>query len=98
MIVIRDIFQLKFGKAKPAMELFKKGEKMMKESMTGKYRVYTDFTGPSYRLIMESEFESLSSMEAEMQKDMSNTEWKNWYEEFKPLVDSSYREILRLVE
>jgi len=93
----RDIFRLKFGHFKEAKALLE--EAMNKDMMpNGKMqRVLTDFTGDAYRLILEEGFDSLADYEAAMSSGMHKEEWQQWYEKFKPLVESSYREILKQV-
>ena len=93
----RDIFRLKFGHFKEAKALL---EEAMKKDMlpNGKMqRVLTDFTGDAYRLILEEGFDSLADYEATMTSGMHKEEWQQWYEKFKPLVESSHREILKQV-
>jgi hypothetical protein len=97
MIVVRDVFYLKFGAAKQALALIEKAKDIMKKDSFMPWRVLTDFTGHSYTLILESEYKNLSNFEAEMQKGFSDKKWQSWYEKFKPLVNSSYREILKVV-
>jgi hypothetical protein len=60
-------------------------------------RMLTDFTGDSYRLIMEEGFDSLGEYEKSMSTGMNEKDFQQWYERFKPLVESSYREILKQV-
>ena len=98
MILVRDIFQLKFGKAKDAKEAWKKGIKINKEMSKIPFRLLTDLTGQAYTLVLESTFDNLSEYENSMKTVMSAKEWKNWYATFTPLVESSYREIFTVVE
>ena len=98
MIVIREVFYLKFGAAKPALALIKKGKELMREFSKTPMKTMTDLTGHSYTLVMESEYENLTVFEKEMQKGFSDSKWQKWYEKFKPLVESSYREIFKIVE
>lgn len=97
MYVIRDIFQLKFGH-------FKEAKALLSEAMTHKLlpqdaqlRALSDFTGPSYRLIMELSFPTLAEYEKTLHSELNQDEWQHWYQQFKPHVDSSYREILKQV-
>src|SRR5215217_7329482 len=78
----RDIFRLKFGHFKEAKTLLE--EAMAKDMMpNGKMqRVLTDFTGDSYRLILEEGFDSLADYEATMASGMHKEEWQQWYEKF----------------
>lgn len=96
MYVIRDVFQLQFGKAREAREALE-GFSSLGEDNEGPSRILTDFTGPSYRLIMEMEFESLADYEERLTSIMSTDEWRDVYGKFVPYVESSYREILRVV-
>ena len=98
MILVRDIFQLKFGKAKDAKEAWKKGININNEMSKIPYRLLTDLTGKAYTLVLEASFESLSTYENSMKSIMSADEWKKWYATFVPLVESSYREIFTIVE
>lgn len=98
MILVRDVFQLKFGKAKDAKEIWKEGVKINKEMAKIPYRLLTDLTGKAYTFVFESKFENLSDYENSMKTIMSAKEWKNWYAKFIPLVESSYREIFTIVD
>lgn len=98
MFVIRDIFQLKFGKAREARESLKQLREINEQMGFPQLRVLTDFTGESYRLIMESEFPTLAEYERQLTSTMATPEWREGYTTFIPLIESSYREILRLVD
>jgi hypothetical protein len=92
MIVVRDIFQLKFGKAREAKELWKEGIAKMKNNGFVPDRLLSDVTGPYYTVVMESTFDSLADFEKSAHEAMSD-EWRNWYQKFVPIVDSGRREI-----
>lgn len=97
MFIVRDIFQLHFGVYKEAKilldEAYSKG--LLPDAQSA--RVLTDFTGDAYRLIFEEGYGSLAAYEQSLQDSMNKTDWKKWYDKFKPLVFSSHREILRQV-
>ncbi len=97
MYIVSDIFHLKFGHYRDAKalmdELAQKGLlKDMKEP-----RVLTDFTGDAYRLILENGFDSLADYEKSMKENLSQSEWQQWYMQFKEHVERSHREILKRV-
>ena len=98
MIVVRDIFNLKFGKAKDAKALLKEGMEINKKFGFTEGRALTDLTGESYRLILESEWESLSHWENAMKDGLSNPEWGKWYQKFVPLIERASREILNVAQ
>lgn len=93
--VVRDIFKLKFGHFRPVKELFQEAteREMFPESKFS--RVLTDFTGDSYRLILENGFDSLLEYETQLSSGMSEQEWQAWYKRFMEHVESSHREILK---
>lgn len=97
MIVIRDVFHLKFGKAKEAKELMKNFVSVIKKYDKTQRRILTDYTGKSYRLIMESVYSNLSEYETSLNNTLGNDEWRKIYEKFIPLVESADREILKEV-
>jgi hypothetical protein len=98
MIVVRDIFYLKFGKAKDAKALMIEGEKIAEKFGFKNSRALTDLvTGHSYTLVLESTWDNLTSWEGSMKEGLGAKEWQAWYAKFVPLVESSYREILTIV-
>ena len=98
MIVVRDTFYLKFGKAKDAKALISEFNGIIEKYDKTPRRFLTDFTGESYRLILESTFADLSAYEITIKSHFGRDEWQKWYEKFIPLVNRSEREILNLVE
>ena len=98
MILVRDVFQLKFGKAKEAKEAMKDGLAITKKTGYGPNRLLTDLTGPYYTLVLESTFESLSDYESALKDTLSSAEWGEVYQKFMPLVESGKREIFTIVE
>ena len=96
MILIRDVFRLKFGKAKDVKAAMKEAKHMMGD---GNNRILFDLVGPSYTMVMESTYKDLTEYESAMSKDMGGKGWQDWYhQKFVPLVDSAYREIFTVLE
>ena len=98
MIVVRDVFYLKFGKAKDARNLMSEFAEIMKEYTSESARFLTDFTGESYRLIFEASFTDLGTYEKTLKESFAKDVWHQWYEKFIPLVNRSEREILNVIE
>lgn len=103
MIVVKNVFRLKYGQARPALAAFKEMQPLMKKHSVAKdTRVMTDLVGPAYTLVMEQIFTSLAEFEAEGVKIMSggplSDEFRAGYQKFTPFVESGYREIYTLVE
>ncbi len=97
MYIIRDIFRLRFGHYKEAKalldEAYSKG--LLPDAKSS--RILSDFTGDSYRLIFEEGYDSLSDYEKSLAESMDKSNWKKWYTKFKEHVESSHREILKVV-
>ncbi len=98
MIVVRDIFQLEFGKAKEATVLLKQGRDALKRDGYPTERLLVDVTGDYYTLVMESTFDDLAAFETSMGTVSSSEAWKDVYKRFTPLVRSGRREVFRIVE
>lgn len=97
MIVIRDIFQLHFGKAKESIDLLKQGQEALKQTGYPVDRILADVTGEYYTLVMESRVESLTKFEEVLGNTKGMDEWQEIYTRFVPLVRSGRREIFREV-
>jgi hypothetical protein len=99
MIVVRNVFRLKYGQARPALAVFKDAKDLMaRMGVKTPSRVMTDLVGPSYTLVLENSYENLAAFETDGQRIMSNDEWRAWYQKFVPFVESGYREIYTVVE
>jgi hypothetical protein len=99
MIVIRNVFRLKFGKAREAVALLKEGVAIQKKAGSEfPTRILTDLTGQFYTVVLELTAPSLSTFEAEAPRIMGDKDFQANYQKFAPLVESGYREIFTLVE
>jgi hypothetical protein len=101
MTVIRNVFRLKFGKAREAVALFKEGIAIQSRNGSGlglSHRLLTDVTGPFYTVVLEVTVPSLTAFEAVAPRLMGDKDWQANYQKIAALVDSGYREIFTLVE
>lgn len=98
MILVRDIFHLKFGKARDGIAMWKEGQAMLKKAGYNPTRLLTDITGKYYRLVLESTYTSLKEFEDRFQDAQGNDEWRKWYERFMPICESGEREIFRILD
>ena len=101
MIVIRNVFRLKFGQAREAVALAKQGLAIQQRVMTGidySTRLLTDVTGPFYTLVLELTVPNLSSFETYAPRLFGDKEWQANYQKMAPLVDSGFREVFSVVE
>lgn len=98
MILVRNTFQLKFGKAKDAKAMMQDGLKIANEAGLSNNRAYLDITGPFYTLVFENSFESLAEFESALPVIMKHEKWQKWYGSFMQLVESGHREIYTIIE
>jgi hypothetical protein len=99
MMVVRNVFRLKFGKAREAAALLKEGVAIQKRAGANvSSRILTDVTGPFYTLVLEITVPSLTAYEAAAPQLMGDKDWKTNYQKFAPLVESGYREVFSIVE
>lgn len=99
MVVIRNVFQLKFGKAKDALTLIKEGAAIQKRAGADySQRILTDVTGPFYTIVLELTVPDLGTYEREAPRVMADTDFQANYQKLVPLVESGHREIFTIVE
>ena len=98
MIVVRDIFQVKFGRMKESKDVWKEMLKLFPATAQGRPRILTDLTGQYYTLVLESTYKNLAEYEDMSQKEMSAQGMGALYQKFVPLVESRRREIFTIVE
>lgn len=99
MIIVRNIFQLKFGKAREAVALGKEGLALIGQYGGGSSRLLTDLVGPSYyTLVVESTYDSLAEFERAAKQLMADEAWGAWYAKFLPLAEGGRREIFTVVQ
>jgi hypothetical protein len=99
MVVIRNVFHLKFGKAREALALVKESVAIhQRAGAQFSPRIMTDLTGPFYTIVLEITLANLAYLETEMPRFMSSPEWQANYQKLAALVESGHREMYRLVE
>lgn len=97
MIIVRDIFQLHFGKAREAIELFREGRELLRAEGYAVDRILTDVTGEYYTVVMESSHPNLGDFEAAM-NNPGMERWREIYSRIVPLVRSGRREVFRQLD
>ncbi len=100
MVVIRNVFQLKFGKAKEAVPLMKEGLAIQQKALSDikfSARLLTDVTGPFYTLVLEITVPDLAAFESSASRIFADSTWQANYQKFSALVESGYREVFTVV-
>lgn len=98
MIVVRDVFRVRFGQMKDALASMQQLPALLQNSGEKfSVRILTDVSGPFYTLVLESTFEDLGTYQSSMKALAATEEWKSWYQGFFPLVTDGQRELYTLV-
>lgn len=102
MILVRNVFQLKFGKAREALATMKEGlaiqKRIIGDSVDFSTRLLTDATGRFYTLVLELTVPNLAALEAAMPRIFADQEFQANYRKSTEFVESGYREIFNIVE
>ncbi len=97
MIQVREVFQLRFGKAREAVELAREGVAIERKFGSSDARILTDLTGEYYTLVLEADYEDLASFEDSLRRTTESPEFREWYPRFAALARGGRREIYRVV-
>lgn len=90
MILVRDVFQAKYGKGGELVALFKEAMKSWASDL--KYRILTDLTGPFFTVVTEEEVESFEAWQKRRDDIFSHAEFAGWFARMEKLVESGSRE------
>jgi hypothetical protein len=100
MVVVRDIFRLKFGQSREAVALWKEAAASLRTSGYGamNVRLLTDFAGADfYTVVLESTFSSVADWEKAHLAARDNAAWKALYAKIIPFTEIGHREILSVI-
>ncbi len=91
MILVRYVFQVKWGKAHEVVEAFKKAEAIIGEKY-GRVRILTDLSGPFNTVIQEVEVESLAEWEGHRAEVFALPEFQQMQADTFDLIESGRAE------
>jgi len=94
MIIVRDVFQAKYGQGSDLAALFKEAKEKWSTQYAG--RILTDASGPFFVVVAETEFESLAAFEQKSGEIFSMPEFGDWFERMTQLVESGRREFYNI--
>lgn len=98
MIIERNVFHLKFGKAKEGIAIWKEILDAAKNSniKTPEMRLLSDISGSSYTLVLEMHINGFNDINPKNAIWVTNEKFQELYQKFVPLCDSATREYLRI--
>ena len=91
MIIVRDVFQAKYGRGGELVELMKEASKVLRANVAS-HHILTDASGPFFTVVTETEVDSLAGWEKLAASIFSNPEFGKWFAQMMPLVESGRRE------
>ena len=100
MVVVRNVFRLKFGKTREAVAVLKEGLAIQQRVLSGvefSTRLLTDVTGPFYTVVLELTVSNLSVFETHAPRMFGDKDFQANYQKLTPLVESGYREVFTVV-
>jgi hypothetical protein len=94
MILVRDVFQAKYGKSNEFVDLLKEGRQKFPNTYAD--RVLTDASGPFYTVVAETEVKSLGDWERRVAEYYASPEFGQWFTRMTALVESGKREFFNI--
>jgi hypothetical protein len=94
MVLVRDVFQAKYGKGDQLAALFQEA----RDRWPGEYagRILTDASGPFFTVVAETEVSSLAEWESLSAEVLSYPAFGDWFSRMEPLVSSGRREFYNI--
>ena len=95
MILVRDVFQAKYGKGDDLVALLKE----IMENGVGRAteeRILTDASGPFFTIVYQRNYESLTEWDKPLEENVSNFDFAEWFARMMELVDSGQREFYNI--
>jgi hypothetical protein len=93
MILVRQVFQTKWGKAHEVAEGMRQSAEIVNEVLGGSnLRILTDLSGDFHRVVQEYEVESMAVWEANAGKLFSHPDFQKAQAQSEGMIESGYRE------
>jgi len=96
MILIREVFTTKPGKAGELVKKFKQVIPFMEKEGLKNTKIMTDLVAKYWTVVIESETEDFARFEKEVRGFTSKPEVKEIMKDYMSLVDSGYREVFKI--
>ena len=90
MILVREVFQAKYGQGDSMVALYKEAQGKWLSEMPS--RLLVDLSGRFFTVVVEIEVESLAEWEARMAELFSRPDTADWFARMTNFVESGHRE------
>ena len=94
MMLVRSVFQAKYGKGGDLVALFKEARQEWPVSSAD--RILTDASGQFFTVVTEQEVESLAAWEQRIAEIFAVPEFGDWFARMTQLVESGRREFYNI--
>lgn len=94
MILVRDVFQAKYGKGGELVALFKEAREQWPVAYAP--RILTDVSGPFFTVVSETEVEDMAAWEQRSAEVFAMADFGQWFARMEPLVRSGRREFFNI--
>jgi hypothetical protein len=100
MIVVRDVFQAKYGRGDELVALLQEIPQIVADAGIAPthYRILTDASGPFFTIVTETEMPSMGEWEQQFAHSTHNPIFGEWFSRMIPLVEHGRREFYTIVE
>ena len=96
MILVRDVFQAKYGKGGELVTLLKEARQGWPKAQAYAVRIMTDASGPFFTVVTETELPSLAEWEKRAAEIFADPEFDKWFGRMTELVESGRREFYNI--
>ena len=96
MLLIREVFNTKPGKAGELVKKFKQVIPFMEKAGLKNTIVMTDFVAKYWTVVIQSETDELGKFEKEVRGFTSQPEVREIMKDYMSLVDGGYREVFKI--
>lgn len=101
MLVVRDVFQAKYGRGDELVALFKELDGYWHASSHEvpfrSFRILTDASGPFFTVVTEMEVDNLAAWEGVVAQELALPQFGEWFARMTSLVETGRREFYHLV-
>lgn len=96
MILVRNVFQAKFGRGEELVALVREALGTMSDKYALSSRVLSDLSGSYSVVILEFTVKNMAAWEAMVDEQYTIPQFENWFARMILLVESGSREFLRI--
>ncbi len=98
MIVVRNVFRCKPGKAAELANRFRRSIPLMGDLGVGRARVMVDVVSSFWTVVFEMEANDLASYERALNERGATPEMREAMGDYMELVDGGHREVFKLID